>query len=264
MGETRQKGYYCRGIKANLSRRFLYSALDELSSFGGRVLSKQKGIMRVPSSKIYTTVRGLGVQIDPAQSFTVKTLNSLERELQKVATFPEARQALRVIRSVRETLNQASISFSEIIAVTKSDKTVGNITVTSNSAAVTNVVLGPLETTVKFRQIRLYPTPAGVLTITVKHFAPPPILTHIYDDTQIPQTWDYVVDQFAFALALQAKGQDQASEFTTQYALAKQFLDEDMATEERAVVHVPLIARRAGDTGDLTPTWLPSGHGFLG
>ena len=156
------------------------------------------------------------------------------------------------------------LSFSEIIAVTKSAETTGNITLTSNSAAVTNVVIGPLETTVKFRQMRLYPTPASVLTITVKHFAPPPILTHIYDDIQIPQTWDYVTDQFAFALALQAKGQDQASEFTTQYALAKQFLDEDMATEERAAVHVPLIARRAGDTGDLTPAWLPSGHGFLG
>jgi len=103
--------------KAAIARKAVKDSVDELSSFGARVLSKQKGIMRVPASKIYNTVRGLGVQIDPRQSFTVKALGSLERELVKMSRgFPEVAQALRTVRGVKEILSRESISFSEIIS----------------------------------------------------------------------------------------------------------------------------------------------------
>lgn len=118
---------------AALARKTVKESVDELSSFGAKVLSKQRGIMRVPASKIYNTVRGLGIQIDPRHSFTTKALGNLENEMLKVSSFPEARQALRVIKSVKEILSQESISFSEIItskqligaAVKKAEKGIG-------------------------------------------------------------------------------------------------------------------------------------------
>lgn len=119
--------------KAAVARKAVKEAVDELSSFGARVLAKQKGIMQVPASKIYNTVRGFGVQIDPKHSLTMKTLNTLESELGKIRGFPEVAQALRTIRGVKETLGQESISFADIIttkqlvgaAVKKAERAVG-------------------------------------------------------------------------------------------------------------------------------------------
>lgn len=103
--------------KAAIARKAVKDAVDEMSSFGARILSKQKGIMRVPASKIYTTVRNLGVQIDPKHSFTLKALDSLEKELiKKGKGFPDVAQALRTIRGVKETLSKESISYGEIIS----------------------------------------------------------------------------------------------------------------------------------------------------
>lgn len=126
----------------------------------------------------------------------------------------------------------SSKSFSRIDSITKSAVTVGRITITSNSAAVTNAVMGRLELTMRFKRLRLYPEPAAVITITIKHFTRSVILTDRYHDTEIPRDWDYVVDALAVAFALQAKGQDQINETTSHTELAIKILEQDMATEE--------------------------------
>lgn len=157
-----------------------------------------------------------------------------------------------------------SKSFSEIYAVTKSAETAGRITVTSNSGVVTNVILATQEKVVRLRKVRLYPIPSSTLTITVKSYGLHPELTNAYEDTEIPTRWDYVVDQFAFAYALQAKGKEQLEEFVAQMQLADKMLDEDMLTEETLNADQIIVPERWGGTGNGHLGWtsLPAGYGY--
>lgn len=102
--------------KAALARKAVKEAADELSSIGAKILSKQKGIMRVKATKIYEAVRELGVQIDPRHSFTTKAIANLEKEMLSFEAFPEVAQALKVLNKVKGIMSQEAISFSDIIA----------------------------------------------------------------------------------------------------------------------------------------------------
>lgn len=138
-------------------------------------------------------------------------------------------------------------SFSSISSVSKSGDTAGRITVTAG--ATTCVVLGPLETNVRLRKIRFYPTPTATTTISIKHYKAPVIPVVAHDVSGIPSRWDYVVDQYAFALALQSQGKDQSEEFVVQMQLAKSMLDEDMAGEEKQESTGIIVPNRALDVG---------------
>lgn len=139
-----------------------------------------------------------------------------------------------------------SKSFSAVYALTKSDTTAGYVTATSNAGVVTNGVLAPQDKTLRLRKIRLYPIPSSTLTITVKGYGVPPLMTHAYEDAEIPVRWDYVVDQFAYGLALQYKGQEQLAEFDKQMAVAIKFLEDDMVTEENIAAEDIIIPERFG------------------
>lgn len=152
--------------------------------------------------------------------------------------------------------------FTSILAITKSDSTTGYVTVSASSATL--AVMSPADTVVRNRIMRFYPEPDSAYQITIKHFGLAPQLTHAYEDTEIPQRWDYVVDQFAFALALQSKGQEQAAEFQTAFNVATKMLEHDMATEEYIASEEIIIPQRWGSNiGELNP-WasLPTGYNY--
>lgn len=154
-------------------------------------------------------------------------------------------------------------SFSYIEAVTKSALTAGRVTLTSNSAVTTNLILGPNDLTVRLRKITFFPEPASTLIATINYFARPPILTHKWQDSLIEDRWTSVVDQWAFSLALQGKGQDQLAEQQAQMSLAIKMLEEDMASEEVISIEEPLISLKAGEGGNGMRVGLPSGYGYV-
>lgn len=155
-------------------------------------------------------------------------------------------------------------SFSAIYAVTKSAETVGRVSLTSNAGGVTNVVLGTQDRTVRMRKLRLYPIPSAAVTISVKNFGLPPALTQAYEDTEIPNRWDYVIDQYSFALSLQAKGKEQLEEFVAQMNLGKTMVEEEMSSEELISAEDIIIPEKWGGAGDGYGggwTSIPSGYG---
>lgn len=158
-----------------------------------------------------------------------------------------------------------SKSFSDIYAVSKSDTTIGRVSVLSNGATITNATLATEEKVIHMRKIRLYPIPSSIMTITVKCFGLSPDLTNAYEDTEIPTRWDYVIDQFAYAYVLQTKGQEQLNEFTVQMQLADKMLGEDMMTEEYISAEEIIVPERWGGTGDGSLGWtsLPAGYGYV-
>lgn len=148
--------------------------------------------------------------------------------------------------------------FTSIRSISKSAATAGRISVTSNGGAVTVLTLGPLEKTTRLKKVRFYPTPSSSLTATIKHFKEPFIPTQALDDSEIPSRWDYVVEQWAFALALQPQGQDQITEQQSQFDLAEKYLNEDMASEERQTAAQIIVPRRGLDDGTLYEGYLRS------
>lgn len=123
-----------------------------------------------------------------------------------------------------------SKTFSSLLSITKSGQTNGLITAVVGSDTVGQ--LWPQETVHRGLILRFFPTPDAAYAIVIKHFGMAPYLTQAYEDVEIPGRWDYVVDQFAWALALQSKGQEQMEEFKTHFDVATKFLETDMASEE--------------------------------
>jgi hypothetical protein len=153
-------------------------------------------------------------------------------------------------------------SFTSIISITKSDVTLGQVIVTAG--ATTLLVLGALEKTAYLRIMTLYPIPTSIILITVRFFGVAYNMTNAYEETGIPDEWDYVVDQWAFILALQAKGQDQTTEFNEQMVFGTKMLDQDMSTEESDSSDDPILIDDAGAlTSGREGLWLAPGRGEM-
>ncbi|KKM98715.1 hypothetical protein LCGC14_1155270, partial [marine sediment metagenome] len=67
----------------------------------------------------YKAAREVGARLNPRNSKVLKALPALEAELADFATFPEIKQVMRLIGSVRASLDKDFIGFSEIIGVKK-------------------------------------------------------------------------------------------------------------------------------------------------
>ena len=154
-------------------------------------------------------------------------------------------------------------TFSSILSVTKSDVTVGLVSITVGADTVGQI--WPQERVHRAQILRLYPTPDSAYSITIKNFGTAPALTRAYEDIEIPARWDHIVNQWGYALALQSKGQEQNTEFTNQLNLAVKFLETDMATEEFIASEEIITPSRWGyiTGGDGSWGMLPSGYGYI-
>ena len=77
-------------------------------------------------------------------------------------------------------------SFVTLLKISKSDKTMGTITATSNTGAVTNLVLDPGETEISLFSLNLYPTPSAIETVTYEFVSTHPILYKFSDTPLFP------------------------------------------------------------------------------
>lgn len=72
-------------------------------------------------------------------------------------------------------------TYSEVLAISKSDATVGRVTVTSNSGTVTIALLSPSVLESRATVMRLYPVPSTVCTIKAPYIVKPTPLSNSYD-----------------------------------------------------------------------------------
>ena len=77
-------------------------------------------------------------------------------------------------------------SFTTLVQISKSDKTGGYVTATSNSGAVTNIVLDPGETECDFININLYPIPTKTETLNYDAYIRHPSLSKASDSPLFP------------------------------------------------------------------------------
>lgn len=140
--------------------------------------------------------------------------------------------------SERVTLTGATAAlttntYTSLISITK-DSTVGTVTATSNSAAVTNIILLPTETEKSFWLCRLYPTPDDEY-IYYYTFQRKPWDFSSYDQELIPfdDNFEDVLILFVTAIILKDQG-DQKWSNTWQMAEAKinEIMDNDYFSED--------------------------------
>lgn len=84
-------------------------------------------------------------------------------------------------------------SFTTILSVTKGAAWVGTMTMTSNSAAVTNLVLFPAEYGRSYPQMRLLYLPTGSETISYRFYRRPRELSAANDITDIPPPFERIL-----------------------------------------------------------------------
>lgn len=209
------------------------------------VLTEQNGIIAQPASAGVVSVASSSAS-DTTQYVVVKGI---------VASQYVAVEQLSMAGT--GTVSGA-VSFSEILSVSKSSATAGVVTAVVGSVTVAR--LWPGQKTSHTRHLKLYPTPDAAYTITAAYFSAPTRLTNAYEDTLIPARWDYVVDQYAFAFALQAKGQEQGGEFSAQYSVANKMLESDMAREESISSDELILPGDPTQTSDRGWETLPSGY----
>lgn len=200
--------------------------------------------------RIYTLFEYAGVETQPAAASTLSLVSSSASDTTQIVLIRGLVSGYDDYESV--TLSGTSTvattkSFSRIDSISKSAETAGRVTVTAGATTV--VVLGALEKTVRFRKIRFFPEAGSSITITIKHYKAPVIPVTLYDTHEIPPRWDYVVDQWGFALAIQSQGKDQADEAVIQFQLAEKYLSEDMAAEEKQSSSGLIVPDRPFDAG---------------
>lgn len=86
-----------------------------------------------------------------------------------------------------------SVSFTQILGVTKSASWAGTLTVTSNSGAVTNLKLLPGEFGRSYQQIQLLYVPSGTETIQYRFYRQPKPLDNDNDITDIPEPFEDIL-----------------------------------------------------------------------
>lgn len=79
-----------------------------------------------------------------------------------------------------------SNQFTSLVQISKSDRTGGYITGTSNSGGVTNIVLDPGETECDFVNINLYPIPTKTETLNFDSYIRHPLLSKYSDSPLFP------------------------------------------------------------------------------
>ena len=80
-------------------------------------------------------------------------------------------------------------SFAALNRISKSERTVGRVTATSNSALITNISLDPGETEADFRTIKFYPIPTKGELLTFESYARHPFLYKDSDSPLFPSQW---------------------------------------------------------------------------
>lgn len=82
-----------------------------------------------------------------------------------------------------------SKSFTSLVKISKSDKTHGYVTCTSNTAAVTNLVLEPGQTEVEIQYVNLDPVPSRTETITYSAYIRHPYMYKESDSPLFPSQY---------------------------------------------------------------------------
>lgn len=123
-------------------------------------------------------------------------------------------------------------SFTSILKISK-DKTYGYVTATSNSGAVTNIILDPGETEAEFQTVIFYPTPSATETLNYDAYARHPFLYKPTDSPLFPsQFHSFIVRELYIRLMTEwHKKEVSSTTLETQQRMLQDMIDQDNNTD---------------------------------
>lgn len=168
-------------VHDNTNKRYIpFISLSELVETYPETLSS------VGSPDFYTIIQDV-VRNQPTSASTVSIASSSASDTtQSVLVRGTDANDIELSESVTLTGTTPAVttnSYKEIRSITKSATTVGRITGTSNSAAVTNFVMAPADLDYKVKKLRLHYIPSSIITLNVPYYINPYPLSH---DNDVP------------------------------------------------------------------------------
>jgi len=103
-------------------------------------------------------------------------------------------------------------AYTTILAISK-ESTTGTVTVTSNTAAITNISLAPTETVVDYIFVKLYNVPDDAYQIDYSYRAKPWALTNDEDPIMLPEKYSPLFYEMCIAQLLTMQGDPEANKF---------------------------------------------------
>lgn len=148
------------------------------------------------------------VQKQPTSSSQLTIVSSSSSDTSQVIFVKGISGGVEVSESVslNGTTNALTTnSYTEIISLSKSASTVGKVTVTSNSGAVTVGVIPPSALVYRIKAMRLHYIPNGTITIKAPYYKKPSTLVNDNDILDVDA--DDIVEKYATACAWRYKRQ---------------------------------------------------------
>jgi hypothetical protein len=141
-----------------------------------RVTGDQKAYQLQKSDLGSTTIFYLSSAYEGVSASTTYTIGDINQKATVLGVIASGATVEEEVQLGGSTAAATVTAFTTLVKISKSDKTMGSITATSNTGAVTNLILDPGETDVALFWINLYPTPAAIETITYEFTGQHPIL----------------------------------------------------------------------------------------
>lgn len=148
------------------------------------------------------------VRQQPTSSSTLSIVSSSASDSTQTLFIRGLSSGVELTESVTLTGTTPAVStnsYTEIISLSKSASTVGYVTITSNSGAVTQAVIAPEDLDYRVKILRLYQAPSGSITLNIPYIINPLPLNNDYDMPLIDAA--DVIEKGATALAWRYKRQ---------------------------------------------------------
>lgn len=136
-----------------------------------------------------TTIFYLSSAYQGISATTTYTIGDINQQATVVGTLASGAVIEEEVQLSGSTASVTTNSFITLLKISKSDKTMGTITATSNAGVVTNLILDSGDTDIELFGLILYPTPAAVETITYEFTAQHPTLYKASDSPLFPNQY---------------------------------------------------------------------------
>ena len=204
-----------RGYSENPSSASVISFVSSLTNYSTGTVAVVKGLQRVvittgsisldrvgqfirvgSDTKVYRIARFESTSIfylsEPYEGVNAATASYVMGDLGQKATvlgYVSGQLQEEEVQLNGSTSVSTVKQFTSLVRISKSDKTHGYITASSNSGAVTNAVLDPGETELDVQTVKLYPIPAKTETIDYEAYIQHPRLYKYSDSPLFPKEY---------------------------------------------------------------------------
>jgi hypothetical protein len=163
----------------------------------------------------YALMGIFGVQTQPSSASTLSIVSSSASDTSVVRV--RGVTSNNVIETEAVTLTgttpvATTLSYTTVYDFSKTAATVGRLTATSNSGAITNVVMPAEDLSMEFQHLRVWRTPDAADVLRLRYLRRPRALVNPQDAPDVPQRWHELILHGTLVHGFRDKAEDQVAD----------------------------------------------------